>query len=291
MISKLFYNISTDNVIPVSATETLNDNVSGQNSYDSDEESEADGSVHILGQSLYFDGNIEYFLSPARDFILNVVPWSCQRGLNQDHVNSLVESIKRRKTIIGTFKVIRNIHGEIRCIDGQHRTEALKKIMENDAKFNCSILVEVYNVKEFESEEANEFFKDANCVLNMVNCNPNTIIQSVLKKLDVEYPGMFVDVKEGKRCNRPRINRKSFALQMSKFVMNYDEDVIVECVKKLNNKIGMWSNVVRDKKIGKCSSKMLDNVKENGFYIGLYADFKWVDELELETLVETLETV
>lgn len=287
MIAKLFSNTSTENVRSVSATETLNDIVSEHNSYDTDEESDADEAVNILGQSLYFDGNVEYFLSPARDFILNVVPWSCQRGLNEDHVNSLFESIKRRKKIIGTFKVIRNIDGEVRCIDGQHRTEALKKIMENNAKFNCNILVEVYDVEDFESEEANEYFKDANCVLNMVNSNPNTIVQSVLKKLDVEYPGMFVDVKEGQRCNRPRINRKSFVSQMSKFVMNYDEDVIVECMKRLNNKIGMWSNIVREKKVGKFRTNTLEKVKENGFYIGLYSDFKWVDELELD-LLETV---
>jgi len=287
MIAKLFSNTSTENVIPVSVSETLNDNVSEQNSYDTDEESDVDEAVNILGQSLYFDGNVQYFLAPARNFILNVFPWSCQRGLNEDHVNSLVESIKRRKIIIGAFKVIRNIDGEIRCIDGQHRTEALKKIMEDDARFNCNILVEVYDVEDFESEEANEYFKDANCVLNMVNCNPNTIVQSVLKKLDVEYPGMFVDKKEGQRCNRPYIKRKNFVLQMNKFVMNYDEDVIVECIKRLNNKIGMWSNDVRDKKVGKFRPTTLDKVKKSGFYIGLYSDFKWVDELELD-LLETV---
>jgi hypothetical protein len=31
----------------------------------------------------------------------------------------------------------------------------------------------------------------------------------------------------------------------------------------------------------------LDKVKENGFYIGLYSDFKWVDELEF-ILLETV---
>lgn len=54
MIAKLFSNTSTENVMPVSATETLNDNVSEQNSYDTDEESNADESVNILDQSLYF---------------------------------------------------------------------------------------------------------------------------------------------------------------------------------------------------------------------------------------------
>jgi len=42
MIAKLFSNTSTENVMPVSVTETLNDNVSEQNSHDTDEESNAD---------------------------------------------------------------------------------------------------------------------------------------------------------------------------------------------------------------------------------------------------------
>lgn len=88
----------------------------------------------------------------------NIIPWSCQRSLNEAYIETLVTSIKQRETIIGTFKVIRNSCGNLRCIDGQHRTEALKKIMEYDAKFNCSILVEVYDIDNFESKEDNEFF-------------------------------------------------------------------------------------------------------------------------------------
>ena len=153
--------------------------------------------------------------------------------------------------------------------------------MENDAKFNCNILVEVYDVEDFETDIANELFKDANCVLNVINCNPNTIIQNVLKKLDSIYPGMIIDVKEGGRCNRPRINRKNFVLQMNRIVMNYDEDHIVKNIEMLNNKIGMWNDVIKTKKIGKCPKTMLDKIKNNGFYIGLYNNFNWIDELEI----------
>ena len=68
--------------------------------------------------------------------------------------------------------------------------------------------------------------------------------------------------------------------------MNYDEDNIVKNIEILNNKIGMWNDRVKSKKIGKCSGTMLDKVKYNGFYIGLYNDFKWIDELEIELISE-----
>ena len=97
---------------------------------------------------------------------------------------------------------------------------------------------------------------------------------------------MIIDVKEGQRCNRPRINRKNFVSQMNKIVMNYDEDNIVKNIEILNNKIGMWSDIVKSKKIGKCSKTMLDKVKDNGFYIGLYNNFTWLDELEITLLSE-----
>ena len=64
--------------------------------------------------------------------------------------------------------------------------------------------------------------------------------------------------------------------------MNYDEDLVFHCIKELNNNIGMWNNSIRSTKIGKFSSKMLDKVKRNGFYIGLYNNFEWIDELELK---------
>ena len=258
--------------------------ISTKNTIKYESDNESDNEINILGNSLYVKNNIEYYLADARQFIINIIPWSCQRELNENHVNILVDSIKRRNLIIGSFKVIRNDNNEIRCIDGQHRTEALKKIMENDAKFNCNILIEVYNVEDFESEEANELFKDANCVLNIVNCNPNTITQNILKKLDLIYPDMFIDVQEGQRCNRPRINRKNFVAQMNKIVMNYDEDNIVKNIEILNNKIGMWSDIVKSKKIGKYSKVMLDKVKDNGFYIGLYNNFNWIDELEISLI-------
>lgn len=63
--------------------------------------------------------------------------------------------------------------------------------------------------------------------------------------------------------------------------MNHDEDNIIDCIKKLNNTIGMWDNYTKAIKIGKFSKKMFDKVRVNGFYIGLYSNFKWIEELKL----------
>ena len=48
----------------------------------------------------------------------------------------------------------------------------------------------------------------------------------------------------------------------------------------------MWNDRVKSTKIGKFPRTMLDKVKYNGFYIGLYNDFKWIDELKIELLSE-----
>jgi hypothetical protein len=245
----------------------------------SDEEDEDE--IGILGTMLFDNGKYKLYTSD-RDFITNIKMWACQRDLNEEHVLVLKESIIFRGYMLGTFKVIRDKHGEICCIDGQHRIEALKQIMQNNSKFNCDITIEVYDVQQFESEEATKLFLDANCVLNMVNLEPNAMIQRIIKELNREYPGIIIDVLEGRRCNRPRINKRLLVRKLRELVINYDESVIINSIKDLNNRMGMWSTPVRNKKCGNTSKIILDAVKENGCYMGLIRDCNWVNELNLE---------
>ena len=251
------------------------------NDDDDDDDENDDEDEDFLG-TLLFDNEKFKIYTTDRDFVNNIRMWACQRDLNPEHVLTLRESIVSRGYMIGTFKVIRNIQGETRCIDGQHRIEAMKQIMQRDSKFNCDIIVEVYDVEEFESEEATKLFVDANCVLNMIGLEPNAMIQRIIKELNREYPDVIIDVLEGKRCNRPRINKRTLVTKLRELVMNYDESVIIHSIKDLNNRMGMWNATVRNKKCGGTSRKILDAVKENGCYMGLMRDCTWVNELNLE---------
>jgi hypothetical protein len=46
-------------------------------------------------------------------------------------------------------------------------------------KFNCDIIIELYEVESFEDEEAVNLFIDANCNLNMLNNNTNSTVQKI----------------------------------------------------------------------------------------------------------------
>ena len=221
------------------------------------------------------------YRTSSRDFVNNIKMWACQRDLNLSHVKNLELSILDRGYLLGTFKVIRNKNGEIRLIDGQHRVTALQNIMDKDAKFDCDSIIELYEVGSFEDEEATKLFLDANNTLNITKKDTNLELQSVLRHFVKEYPGIIVDVKEGCRCNRPRINKRLLAGKLKELVINYDSDKIIKAIEDHNKKLGRVSKEILIRKCGTYSDKMYDFAKENGCFLGLVPDFNWIDDLDL----------
>jgi hypothetical protein len=214
---------------------------------DTDEETDEDtdeGEDNLALNSWIFDNNkFKIYETEARKFVNNIIMWSCQRELNKEHVETLKNSITKRGYVIGTFKVIINNCGELRCIDGQHRVEALKKIMITDSKFNCDLIIEGYEVIDFESEEATNLFYDANCSLNVTGTEPNKLVQSIIRRLEKEYPEVIRDVLDGKKCNRPYINKRELASKLKELVLNCEEYEIIEAIINMNNNMGMWSTI------------------------------------------------
>jgi len=141
----------------------------------------------------------------------------------------------------------------------------------------------VNNIKmwAFEDEEATKLFLDANNTLNITKKDTNLELQSVLRHFVKEYPGIIVDVKEGSRCNRPRINKRLLAGKLRDLVINYDCEKIIKAISDYNKKLGRISREMLIRKCGSYSDNMYDIAKENGCYLGLVPDFKWVDELDL----------
>ena len=231
---------------------------------------------------LLFDNELfKIYRTSSRDFVNNIKMWACQRDLNISHVKNLELSILDRGYLLGTFKVIRNKNGEIRLIDGQHRVTALQNIMDHDAKFDCDSIIELYEVESFEDEEATKLFLDANNTLNITKKDTNLDLQKVLRYFVKEYPGIIVDVKEGSRCNRPRINKRLLAGKLRELVINYDCEKIIKAISEYNKKLGRVSKEMLIRKCGTYSDNMYDIAKENGCFLGLVPDFKWIDELDL----------
>jgi hypothetical protein len=221
---------------------------------------------HQIYKSQYFS----IYRVDGRDFINNISMWACQRQLNQQHVDNLELSIIKRNYLLGTFKVIRNNLKQIRCIDGQHRIKALQQIMDKNAKYNCEIIVEVYDVESFEDQKANGLFIDVNNTLNVTgDMAVNYIVQNIIKKLLEKWVDIIIDIPEGKRCNRPRINKR--------------EDIIIKNIIELNNNMGRWSREMLITKCGKINNSLYEKAKKSGCYLGLIKNCNWIDIVE-ETL-------
>ena len=245
-------------------------------------EQESEYTENMFLRKLLFENKLfKIYQTSSREFVNNIKMWACQRDLNALHVKNLEQSILDRGYLLGTFKVIRDKNLDIRLIDGQHRVAALQNIMDTNAKFDCDSIIELYEVDSFENEESIKLFFDANNTLNINGTDTtNSNLQRVLQHFVNEYPGIFVDVKEGKRCNRPRINKRIFVTKLKQLILEYDQETIIKTISEYNKKMGRFSNEVLIRKCGSYSTKMYDVAKENGCFLGLIPDFGWIEELD-----------
>jgi hypothetical protein len=254
-------------------------NLFSKNQEESEEESQEESGY--LRKLLFENKLFKIYQTSSREFVNNIKMWACQRDLNTLHVKNLAQSILDRGYLLGTFKVIRDKNFDIRLIDGQHRVAALQNIMNDNAKFDCDSIIELYEVDSFENEESIKLFFDANNTLNINGKDTtNSNLQRVLHHFVNEYPGIIIDVKEGKRCNRPRINKRIFVTKLKQLILDYDEETIIKTITEYNKKMGRFSNEILRAKCGSYSSKMYDVAKENGCFLGLIPDFGWIEDLE-----------
>jgi hypothetical protein len=244
--------------------------------YDSVSESDedSDNELDFLRTLLYNNGNIKIYKCTARDIVPNVKLWGSQRSIRKKHVESLITSIKKANFLMGTFKLIRDNNSDVRCIDGQHRITALRKIMEDDPKFDTDIIIELYETDKIDSEYSGDLFKAANNTLNISECDmPNLGAEKIISDLMKHFPGSIIDSQPDTRVNRPRMNKNELYKHLKEKTKDLHWEDILENIKKFNTELGMKE---RPKHV---SLKMLEKVKKSGFYIGTLKDLSWITTL------------
>ena len=244
---------------------------------DDDEDYNEDYTLDYLKNPIYKDENVEIFKSDARD-IINIPSFDYQRPVDEKHVEILAGDIKKSGYVFGAFSIVKVKDGEnvyvCRIIDGQHRSCALKKIMEKDSKFNPSVILHCYEVESLDSDEARDLFRKLNNVKNVeLSGMPNEIVAKVMDILSLKFQDMFRPTK----CSRPRIH-KQFLIQKLKFLIK-DNDISViklyQNIIKKNNQSGLTERTKFRQKVG---DKMYETAKTNGFYLGLDSELRWVNE-------------
>lgn len=245
----------------------------------------------LLGDLAYETKKWSIYIGDAREFINSMKNWAYNRKINECHVQNLISQLKEDQDLMGTFKVVveRNNRKNSRVIDGQHRAEALHRIMDTNTKFNMKIKIEVYYVHDIDGSEAWNLFNKANNVLNVVEDDKNiTPASFVVEKLAKEFPmGMYDKLKNNVF---PKIDKKELfdRLKDSDIFQYKNKDEVYDLIinknielSKINVKeyTSLMSIVTRER-----IEKNYKKCKDSGFYLGLYASksrFDWLQDLEI----------
>ena len=262
-----------------SAEESEEESEESEESEEDIKEEESEEENYFLRHVLYKDEYKTLYKTDARDFVPEIKIWAQQRPVNKEHVKKLEESVLYEKHVKGNMKLLRDTNGDCRLIDGQHRYYALKNIMENDSKFNIPLILEVYETDCFESEKSVKIFKEVNNCLNINLSNlPNIQATNILCSLTERFPKIFVDVKESRRVNRPRINKRNFYIKLKEYFIdsNCNEKDLLKQILEKNKMYGMRGR----KGFKAITNKMYEKSKKSGFYLGLDKNFNWMNYLD-----------
>jgi len=267
-----------------------NENTDDENSEDnnSDDENNIDQKLLqcIFNKKIYSNSYFEVYICSARDLCISIPIWSSNRPLDLNHVQKLSEDIYTEKHIIGTFKIMTD-STEYRIFDGQHRYFALRKVFENDLKFDIEVLVELYKVKNFDDSNSVFLFSKANNVKN-IDCNelPNLTAHNTMKLLKENFGESFVESVN--KVNRPKINHREFYLKLKsildenskKLSHNFPRtsDEIFSCINNLNKQYSLR----HPSSFRNITVTMYEKAKKSGFYLGLDKNFEnWLNNLQM----------
>lgn len=230
----------------------------------------------ILGKLLYTrPDEVRIYVSEARRLISNVSHWHFNRALDEVHVDNLEKIISEKNYLEGSIDLLESKDG-LCVVNGQHRVEALKRILIKDDTFKHDLIVNVHPVESFDCERANEIFRATNNIKNVeTRDKPQGKIQNICKRIKDRYPQAITENKSGK-ANLHRMDLKELynILQYNDECNNPNktEDQLFQKFIDLNTKL---SNTSYKELLGRQTEKkdkMYDGACRENFYFGLLKD-------------------
>lgn len=228
---------------------------------------------------------VHYYLETARRIVRQLNNWSFNRNLNKAHVKQIKDALVKQKSphLMGTIQIVRDIGGKCKVINGQHRLQAVKEILELDVdhKFNLTIMCEVYNLPiqdmddaEDETAMVDKLFKTANANLNFKAEDDHElfckqVVQAMRK--EVVFKEGLVNKTTG-TVYKPRLLEKDlFEAFKEHLVRKYTVQETVKKIKDLNMKLGTKTNLEmfgRNKLTPKQVTQMT-KAEKIGFYLNV----------------------
>ena len=98
----------------------------------------------------------------ARLVVNNLENWTHNRPLDSSRVDTLATKILTSNRILGTISLAIDSSDRIRILDGQHRVEAVKKLIATDAHIDFEFHMTAYRVSRLDSQETLDLFYNLN---------------------------------------------------------------------------------------------------------------------------------
>jgi hypothetical protein len=216
----------------------------------------------------------------------SVGSWPYNREIKPEVVDRLYENIKDRSNNITWIltAVKERSANMIYLIDGQHRYEAIKKLIENDHHYNEDkfIYIQVYLINSIKDDD--EYIIDLFIKLNnhsplYMHDYPSIQNIKIIKKIikdRILKNGISIDEKR-LTANQPKIHKKTLHAKFNQynyFIRNINEDVIVQNLIIINNYISLKRYEQIFDNYGEADKQTNKNAWEKARCLNFYLGFK-----------------
>lgn len=207
------------------------------------------------------------------DKLLKIPIWNYQRELNEDHLEKLTNEIFKTTTILTPFIAIYvKTTGEIVIVDGQHRIEAIKRIIKSLDK-NFSIPIELKLVRRDTDTDIIDLYKKLNTSLGFKESDlPTEPVIILINDLISLYGAECIRGKRKSGCYMDsRVLQKK--LTETNILLKYD-------CRELFNKI-----CIKNKELKEKYSGQNDKADKLSFWLGLDEKFQWLYDIKYDNCI------
>jgi len=237
----------------------------------------------------------------CRSLIQSVGNWSYNREIKPEVVEELYSNIIDNTNIIWILTAVKERSSNtIYLIDGQHRYEAIKKLLLNDLDFKEDrfVYIQVYLIDSIQEDDEyiiDLFIKINNHAPFNIPDFPSRQNIKIIKKIikDTILKNGIITNEKTNTAHQPRIHKKTLHTkfnQYNNFIKDINDEIIIQNLKIINNYISLkkYEEIFNNEKEAEkqTNKNAWEKAKEIKFYLGFrYCNEKYL----LDNIIKNID--